>query len=147
MKPRQQFGVPSQRKSNQSGATHRLLEHAYQSVVAFEERVRLSFGVEFASVLPENSRERILSRLMDLVGDGSDHAKLAYIRLVDEVLKEIGTQVSVKELSVLWPRNTLAATEAAFLRANGCPCLATIAARGSMVARRRGPFHPDEFEG
>jgi hypothetical protein len=116
-----------------------LLQGVYLDVVAFEEKVRSSFGAEFATLMSDEKLDGFSSQLMDLIGEDSSDAKLAYVRLVNDVLVEIEHAFPVRTLQVLWPTHG-ATRKAAFLLDHGCDCLADIVQQASKRLPRSGPF-------
>lgn len=125
---------------------HEILEHTYLDVVAFEARVRSSLGAELATFVSEERLEAFSSRFIELIGETSSESQLAYLRLVNEVLTEVGRAFTVRDLHVLWPSTGNAKEESAFLTKQGCHCLADIAQQASRRPSRAGPLRPNKFK-
>ena len=125
--------------------TTSILEKIYLDVVVFERRVRAVFGAEFTAHISDEKREEFLSRFTDLIGEESSAAKLAYVKLVDEVLADIGTKFPVRDLHVLWPNGEATREKAALLSDENCNCLARISERASRLLPT-SRFRPNKFQ-
>lgn len=133
----------------------RLLAKTYLDVLAFEKKVRSSFGAKFATLISDEKRDEFFSEstkfignqlIGALVGDAPTDTELAYVRLINAVLTEVGHAFPVKELHVLWPSTGATKEEAAFLTEQGCDCLAGIAGEASRRLLRPRALSPNKFK-
>ena len=96
-----------------------VLEKIYIDVVAFERKVRLSFGAEFNALLSQRQLDVFLSKFDKLIEEDSTDAKLAYPRLHSRPTVKSDVVVSLFSWSVFRVVSFLLAIPIGHVRA---PC-------------------------